>query len=112
MKRFLQKIRKAFAIFFVVRSAFSKSLYKWWRADKYLWEEKRIIFWFIPYYKYSIFKEGKTIKHIKLKKYSKPKYLNKAIKTTIYVGKKEFEEKYNGNKYLVPLNFELDLTIP
>ena len=113
MNRLLQKLRKkVFAIVFVVRSAFSKSLYKWWRADKYLWEEKRIIFWFIPYYRYTIFKNGKTFKHIKLWKYSEPKYLKKAIKSTIYVGKKEFEEKYNCNKYLVPLNFELDLTIP
>jgi len=112
MKRLIQKLRKAFAIFFVVRSAFSKNLYKWWRTDKYLWEEKKIIFWFIPYYRYSIWKDGKTITHIKIKKYAKPKYLKKAINTTIYVGKKEFEEKYKSNKYLVPLNFELDLTLP
>ena len=112
MKRLTQKLRKAFAIFFVRRSVFSKKLYKWWRTDKYLWEEKRIIFWFITYYRYTIFKNGKTFEHIKLWKYSEPKYLKKAIKSTIYVGKKEFEEKYNCNKYLVPLNFELDLTIP
>ena len=96
----------------IVRSAFSKNLYKFWRKDKYLWEEKRIIFWFIPYYKYSIWKHGKTITHIKILKYPKPKYLKKAIKTTIYVGKQEFKEEYNGNKHLVPLNYELDLTRP
>jgi len=112
MKTFIKKARKAFAIFFAVRSAFSKSIYKWWRIDKYLWEEKVIIFWFIPYYKYSIWKNGKTITHIKLIKYPNPKYLKKPVITTVYVGKKEFEEKYKGNKHLVPLNFELDLTLP
>ena len=89
----------------------SKIIYKWWRTDKCLWEEKIVVFWFIHYYKYSIWRDGKNIEHIKIFKYSKPKYLKKAIKTTIYIGKKEFKDKYNSNKYLIPLTYELDLTI-
>ena len=89
---------------------FINSVYKYWRMDVGLWEEKLLMLWFIPYYRYSIWKDGKTIKYIRLIKYSNPKYLKKAIKTVIYVGKKEFEEKYNNNKYLVPLNYVLDLT--
>jgi hypothetical protein len=88
---------------------FSKSIYKYWRTDKYLWEEKRVIFWFIPYYKYSIWKDGKTTNKIRLAKYSKPTYIKKAIETKMYVDKKEFKEKYNSNKYLVPVNYEIQL---
>lgn len=87
------------------------SKYKWWREDKYLWEEKIILFWVIPYYKYSIFKNGKLKKHIKLFKYSKPLYLKGSVKTNVYVGKKEFETVYNSNKWLVPTNYELNLEV-
>jgi hypothetical protein len=96
----------------VRRSASPKTLYKWWRVDCNLWEEQIKIFWFITYYRYSIWKEGKTHTHIKFKIYPKPKYLKKAYETKIYVGKKEFKEKYKSNKWLVPINKELNLKLP
>ncbi|QIG62297.1 hypothetical protein [Tenacibaculum phage JQ] len=91
---------------------FRKTAYKWYRSDCNLWEEKKIVFWFIPYYEYSIWKYGKLNKKTRITKYKNPKYIKKAIVTKVYVGKKEFKEKYNNNKYLVPINFELDLKLP
>lgn len=87
-----------------------KTIHKHWREDLYKWEEKKT-FIFIPYYVYSIWKDGKTkIKYSLIKKSKRnAKYIKKAFKTNIYVGKKEFKEVYNNNKYLVPINFVLDL---
>jgi len=92
------------------KTNFKKKVYKYWREDKYLWEQKNITFWIIPYYEYSIWEKGKTIRFKRLFKFSNPKYLKAAIKTNIYIGRKEFEENYKGNKYLVPSNYILDLT--
>lgn len=95
----------------VMRSASPKTLYKWWRIDNNLWEEKIKILWFITYYKYSIWREGKTHTHIKLKAYAEPKYFKKVHETKVYVGKKEFAETYKNNKWLVPINKELNLEL-
>ena len=86
-----------------------REIYKWYRLDKDLWEQKIVLFWFITVYRYSIWRMGKTTVKYRLLKYKNPEYLKKAIKTEIYVGKKEFEEKYKNNKYLVPINYVLDL---
>lgn len=101
-----------FLVSTIIRSASPKTLYKWWRIDCNLWEEKIKTLWFLTYYKYSIWIEGEIHTHIKIKIYPKPKYLKKAIKTIMYVGKKEFDEVYKGNKYNVPINMDLNLELP
>ena len=57
-----------------------KTLYKWWRVDKNLWEEKVKMLWFITYYKYSIWIEGKAHTHIKFRTYPQPRYIKSVIK--------------------------------
>lgn len=100
-----------FLKFDVVLSRFHYSISKEYRDDLNLWEESKYIFWFIPYYKYSIFKDGKL--HIKKTLFIKNKETKKYSKCVplppIKVGKKEFEEKYKSNKWAVPINYELDL---
>ena len=109
---FIKALNPRFWVTAVMRSASPKTLYKWWRIDCNLWEEQIKILWFITYYKYSIWKEGKTHTHIKFKIYPEPKYLKKAHETKVYVGKREFEEEYKSNKWLVPINKEINLDLP
>ena len=90
----------------------SESIYKKWRKDVNLWEEKLLFFSLIHYYEYSIWKNGKVYKHIRFRRYSNPEYLDKAYETKVYIGKREFTEKYNSNKWAVPVNYEIDLSLP
>lgn len=108
----IKALNSCFWVGAVIRNASPKTLYKWWRTDCSIWEEKVKILWFINYYKYSIWKEGKAHTHIKFKIYPEPKYLKKAHETKMYVGKKEFEETYKNNKWVVPINKELNLELP
>jgi hypothetical protein len=89
-----------------------KSIYKWWRTDCELWEEKVKIFTFITYYEYSIWKNGVTYKKLRFKSKPKAKYITGPFISKIYVGKKEFKSKYNSNKYMIPINKELNLELP
>ena len=73
MKSLIQALKQAWHKYLVMRSASPKTIYKWWRIDNNIWEEKVKILWFATYYKYSIWKEGKTHTHIKLKAYPNPK---------------------------------------
>ena len=60
MKRAMNLIKAlnpSFWVSAVMRSASTKTLYKWWRTDCSIWEEKVKILWFINYYKYSIWKQ-------------------------------------------------------
>jgi hypothetical protein len=75
-----------------------------------MWEEK-IKFLFITYYKYSIFENGKLRYYHRLFKHPNPKYLKAAIKTEIVIGKKQFQDEYNGNKWTVPINIVVDLNL-
>lgn len=84
-----------------------KVVYKWWREDKNIWEECLSIFG-VKIYKYY---SKDSIKY-RLFKYKNPKYLKKARVTNIYVGRKEFEEEYNNNKWIIPINYILDLDLP
>lgn len=93
----------------LIDKASPKALYKCWRIDCNLWEEQIKILWVIKYYRYSIFVNGKIDAHIKLTMYPNPNYLKRARESKVYVGRKEFEEKYNGNKWIVPINKEIDL---
>lgn len=111
------KNKKSFFNFFkfdVVRSRFHYTLLKEYRQDLNLWEERKNIFWFIPYYKYLIWREGKlnVEKTIFIKSRKTKKYFKFVPLPPIKVGRKEFEEKYKGNKWIVPTNYELDLNLP
>jgi len=86
-----------------------ESIYKWWRTDLNLWEEQKVFFWFITYYKYTIWKDGKVKKQYKLIKYKGEKYIKKPFVITPEVGKEEFENDYKLNRFLVPINYELNL---
>jgi hypothetical protein len=112
LRNLVKAINPRFWVGAVKRSASPKTIYKWWRIDCNIWEEKVKILWFINYYKYSIWIKGKTLTRIRFKIYPEPKYLKKAHETKVYVGKKEFEENYKNNKWLVPINKELNLELP
>ena len=99
-------------IYYFIRSNYNITIHDWYRNDCNMWEEKKKIFWFINYYKYSIWKQGKTHVHIKLNKYPNPIYQKKPYETKIYVGKKEFKETYKSNKWIIPINKELNLELP
>lgn len=94
------------------KAASPKTIYKYWRFDRNLWEEKVRVVWFISYYKYSIFKEGDIHTHIRFKIYPDPKYVKKAYQTRIYVGREEFKEVYKNNKWIIPINRDLNLELP
>ena len=97
----------------VVRN-FYKIIYKKYRFDLNLWEERKKIFWFILYYKYLIFKKGKLYiqRTLFLKNKETKKYFKFIPFQKLKVGSKEFKEKYKNNKWLVPVDCELDLDIP
>ena len=83
--------------------------YKKYRSDKQLWEECRVIFKFIKYFKYSIFKNGKLHKHWKLFPYPNPTYMGCNPLSNPTIGRKTFETEYKSNIYLVPLDYQVDL---
>jgi hypothetical protein len=76
-----------------------------------LWEEKKKVFWFIPYYRYTIFKNGKLLceKTLFIKNKKTKEYFKFVPLSPIRINKKDLQEKYNGNKWIVPVNYELDL---
>lgn len=87
---------------------------KTWRKDLGLWETQYIIFRWITVYTYSIWKNGKFKNKYRLFEIS-PKTrstIDKAIQLPeIVLGKKEFSERYNGNRFEVPMNIKYDETI-
>lgn len=100
--------------FDVVLNRFHGTILKEYRQDLNLWEEKKYIFWFIPYYQYSIWEKGKlnVEKTLFVKSNKTKKYLKFIPLQPVKVGRKEFEEKYKSNKWIVPINYELDLGTP
>lgn len=45
--------------------------------------------------------------------FQKPtKIENRRVEKVMELGKKEFKEEYNNNKWLVPINYKLDLNLP
>ena len=106
LERMIEKIKS-------FRRRCNTTVYKWYRLDKNLYEEKRVVLWGITYYRYSIWDRGKVITRIRKKPYpGKAEYLKEAYETKVYVGRKEFEEKYKGNKWAIPINKELNLDLP
>lgn len=90
-----------------------KSIYKKYRVDLSMWEEKRLLFWIIPYYVYSIWENGMLNTKIRLFliNKNKGKYFILPSEQKIKIGKSEFSEKYKNNKWIIPLNYELDLNL-
>ncbi len=87
---------------------------KSWRLDINLWESKVSFRKTILYYRYDLRVGSKMITKFRLRPIAptNAKYLKSARQSTIYVGRQEFEEVYKSNKWIVPLNLKLDLTIP
>lgn len=98
----------------IIPEEFYYSKTKQYRMDLNLWEEEFIIFWFIHYYEYSIWKEGKICGEFRLfkKNWRRIRYFSFFELPTIKIGKKEFEEKFKSNKWTIPMNYELDLDLP
>lgn len=85
-----------------------------YRLDLNLWETKYTAFNWLSIYKYCIMRHGKRTVFYSLFKRnpSQARYLPRPIpETKIYIGRKELQEKYNGNKWLVPVNRFYDETI-
>lgn len=94
----------------------TNSVYKEYREDLKLWEEKIIIFWGIHYYIYSIFRypmeKEYRCKTLFIKSPKTKKYFKFVPLPPVKVGRKEFEEVYKNNKWMIPINYELDLNRP
>jgi hypothetical protein len=90
-----------------------KVIYKKWRSDINQWETK-IKFICFYYYKYTTWKNGKTINKFSVfQKSSKTTRFNECKPMgLIPIGKEEFETKYKGNKWSVPVSHRLDLNLP
>lgn len=92
-------------------SIFCETIYKYWRDDKRLWEEKIKILGLISCYKYSIWKDGLLITFFQRKPFPNPKYSKSATITNVYIGQKYIDEHFNGNKWTVPVNYLIDYSI-
>jgi len=89
---------------------------KKYRIDLQYWEEKSYLFGIIPIYKYHKWaKKPKTLINVFFKRKSKTcKYSPDAVipLPPIVIGREEFARKYNNNKWLIPINYELNLDKP
>lgn len=86
---------------------------KHYRVDINLWEEKYTLLKCIHFYCYKIFSNGKEKTRYRLirMKQKTARYINSATPLPpVIIGKKDFAERYNNNKYLVPLSYIIDLT--
>lgn len=88
-------------------------IHKRFRSDLNLWEEKYTALRFINFYIYRIFINGKlkTKYRLMLLNGKTAKYIDGAKKLPkIIIGKSEFQQRYNSNKYIVPESYIIDLT--
>ncbi len=85
-----------------------------WREDLKKWETKKHFLNLIPYYQYSIWKEGKLRTRTSLFKKHKrsASYSTFMPLAPIRIGKIELKEKYNDNKWSVPVNLIFDPNLP
>ena len=82
-----------------------------WRTDLKKWETEYLFLGFIRFYRYSIFAYGKLKTNYTLVKRNKKTatYLNSANQLhEVVIGRQEFQERYNGNKYIIPHNIKYD----
>lgn len=84
-----------------------------WRTDLRRWETIFLLCGFIRIYRYTLFINGKLIKKYSLWKLQSNMaiHMNSANQLgEIVIGRQEFADRYNGNKYLIPYNIKLDIT--
>lgn len=85
-------------------------IYKKYRIDLNIWEEKiKVFFFFI--YRYSLWKKGKTrIRYtLFVRDKTKANYIESPyLQPIIKISKEDFMQKYNGNKYLLPAGYEVE----
>lgn len=84
-----------------------KEIYKKYREDIGLWEQKLKLL-FIPFYKYLVWKRGKTIVKYRLFKIGGAKYFEFRGQPGITISKERFMKEFNGNKYTVPVNWKVE----
>lgn len=83
-----------------------KSEYKYFNLTHKLWEEKILLFHFIPVYIYSIRKGAKLKKFYKLFKYRNSKYIKKPVNTQINITLEEGIKQF-GSKWSIPTNYNI-----
>lgn len=99
----------------VVKNIFDRLHYqigqKRWREDLGLYESV-YVFMGIKYYYYRVFKGDLIIEFKTLFQKPNPVYIDKPTITVPKIGRKVFEQEYKGNKWAIPVNYELDLDLP
>ncbi len=90
---------------------------KRYREDIGLWEEKIRFLWIFYYYKYSIWGEiipGQLWERITFfkKKKKQAKYFEFTPLPPITIGKQELKDRYQNNKWNVPINIIYDENRP
>jgi hypothetical protein len=99
----------------VVKSIFDRIHYqigqRRWREDLGLYEDV-YIFMGVKYYHYHVLKGDIKITQKTLFQKPNPVYMDKPTITYPKIGRKVFEEEYKGNKWAIPINYEIDLNLP
>lgn len=85
---------------------------KRFRLDNGYWETAVKILFIFRIYKYQRWERGQTITKWRLFKIRGAEYFHFKPFATIEIGRKEFDEKYQGNKWLVPVNYALNTSLP
>lgn len=89
----------------------SQHIYNEYRIDIGMWEEKLKLMNFINLYKYKIGNDGKITKFSRLFRYKRntAKIIQCTKMPVCTLNKNEFQEKYKGNKWLIPINKILEV---
>jgi len=85
-----------------------------YRLDLNMYECRKKLFGFIPYYEYSIWADGKTKTKYRLfrMRVNYASYFTFKPLPIPKVGRSEFESVYKSNKWMIPVNYELDSSKP
>lgn len=86
-----------------------------WRKDLQMHEDCYLLFGKIAFYRYRIRRMNKLKTSFSLfhkKDSQRASYLAPITPTIIKIGKQELEEKYKGNRWLVPMNLVYDERLP
>jgi len=82
---------------------------KYWSKNRKMWETKYIICWFLPVYILSLRQSNKY--KYRFSFVSSKNKLTGPIITHRYISQQEIDEEYQGNKWLVPVNYKFDETV-
>jgi hypothetical protein len=91
-----------------------KEINKTYRLDLKRWEAEYRLFGLITLYRYSILKNGKFRKKwsFRIKDKASARRMKKPNQLPdVVIGRNELQERYNGNKWLVPMNIKYDPNI-